>query len=98
MKDKFFSLLKNALNDLYEVAIQEKSVRAGRGKSRGRKYKKSSGLLLVIGKDEEFKLNGVDVVRSNDLLVSDFGKSGGRLTIYTEKAVSDLGKLEEIKK
>jgi large subunit ribosomal protein L4e len=42
-----FRFLEGILGNLYEVAIQKKAVRAGKGKSRGRKYKKNAGLLFV---------------------------------------------------
>ena len=50
----FLESLKKILGDLYSVAIQEKSIRAGKGKMRGRKYKQNAGLLFVVG-DEENK-------------------------------------------
>jgi len=35
---------------LLNIDLQKKSVRAGKGKLRGRKYKSNAGLLLVVGK------------------------------------------------
>ncbi len=35
-------------NSLYEIVLKKKSVRAGRGKMRGRKYKANAGILIVI--------------------------------------------------
>jgi large subunit ribosomal protein L4e len=87
------SSIKNILGkNLFEIAIQSKSIRAGRGKMRGRKYKKNAGLLLVIGKDEEIKTNLFDTTNVNNLGVNDLCKGGiGRITLYTENAIKELG-------
>ena len=48
--------LKSILGEtLFETGLQKKKIRSGKGKLRGRKYKKSAGLLIVIGNSE--KLN-----------------------------------------
>jgi large subunit ribosomal protein L4e len=85
--------LKNILGeDLYKVAIKKKSVRSGRGKSRGRKYKSTAGLLLVQGNKEKLKVSQVETTKVNALNVTDLAKGGlGRLTIYTEEAIKELG-------
>ncbi len=95
---EFLDSLKKILGDLYEVAIQEKSVRAGKGKMRGRKYKQNAGLLFVVGNDEDKNVNGIDVVKVNDLQVSDLADGGARLTLFSEKAVADLEKIFDSKK
>jgi large subunit ribosomal protein L4e len=83
--------LKKILGESYEVAIKERSVRAGKGKVRGRKYKSNAGMLMVIGNKEKFKTTRFDVVQANTLGVIDLAKGGlGRLTVYTEEAVKDL--------
>jgi large subunit ribosomal protein L4e len=86
----FFKTLKNILGNLYEIAIQKKSIRAGIGKMRGRKYKKNAGLLLVIGKEENAKIKGIDVVNANKLKIADLADGGARLTMFTEKAIKEL--------
>jgi len=87
------SSLKKILGDLFEVAIQKKKIRAGKGKLRGRKYKKNAGLLLVLGKDEKIKSSLFDIVSVNELGVGDLAQGGlGRLTIYTQKAIEELNK------
>ena len=91
----FLNSLKKILGDLYSVAIQQKSVRAGIGKMRGRKNKKTAGALLVIGNDETIKISGIDVLKSNEISVRDLADNGARLTIFTEKAIKDLeGKIK----
>ena len=88
----FFSCLKKILGDLYEIAIQKKSIRAGKGKLRGRKYKKSAGLLLIIGKNKKKKNKGVDILKANELLVTDLASNGARLSMFTENAIKELEK------
>ncbi len=101
LESKFISLktkealqsLKKVLGELFEVAIKQKSIRSGIGKLRGRKYKKSGGMLFVIGKKEKFKTSKFDVINVNNLSVLDLAKGGlGRLTVYTEEAINELGR------
>jgi len=83
--------LKTILGNLYEVAIKEKSIRAGRGKRRGRKYKSNAGMIFVLGKDEKLKTGLFDVQKANELSVMDLANGGlGRATVYTESAVKEL--------
>ncbi len=89
---EFHSFLEKILKNLYKVGVQKKKVRAGKGKRRGRKYKKSAGLLLVIGNKEEKKVNRIDVKKVGELGIEDFWPLG-RLTIYTENAIKDLEKM-----
>jgi large subunit ribosomal protein L4e len=88
--------LKSILGNLYSVAIKEKSIRAGRGKHRGRKYKSTAGMILVIGNDEQFKTKLFDVKKVKELGVIDLANGGlGRVAVYTEKAIKDLGENEK---
>ncbi len=87
---EFLESLKKILGNLHPVAIQKKAVRPGKGKLRGRKYKKNSGLLLVIGKDEKKRIQGIDIIKANQLLVTDLAAGGARLTMFTEKAIKEL--------
>ena len=78
-------------NDLFNLAIQKKSVRAGRGTRRGRKYKSNAGLLLIIGKDEKLKTTAFDIAHANSLKITELARGGlGRLIIYTENAIKEL--------
>ena len=93
VKDLLAGLNKILGKDLYNVAIKKKSIRAGKGTMRGRKYKSNAGMLLVVGDKEDVKTKMFEVKTVNELGVADLAKGGlGRLTIYTEKAVADLGK------
>ena len=95
MKTKdFFKFLEKILGQLYNIAIKVKSQRAGKGKSRNRRYKENAGLLLVIGKDEKFKIPGIGVRKLQDVEISDLFPLG-RLTCYTEKAIKELNEVKE---
>jgi large subunit ribosomal protein L4e len=88
---KILEELKTLLGNLYSVAVKEKSVRAGRGKRRGRKYKSTAGMILVLGNDEELKTKLFDVKKAKELGVVDLANGGlGRVAVYTEKAIKEL--------
>jgi len=72
-------------------------VRAGRGKMRGRRYKKPKSILIVIGENKGValaarNLPGVDVVEARNVNVELLAPGGhpGRLTLYTESALKVL--------
>ena len=87
---EFIKFLQNLLGEMFNLAIKRKSIRAGKGKSRGRKYKSNAGILLIMGKDENMKMTGIDIKKTNEVNVMDLYPLG-RLTIYTEKALEELG-------
>ncbi|MEX0932569.1 MAG: 50S ribosomal protein L4 [Candidatus Pacearchaeota archaeon] len=90
-KDLLDNFKKILGDELFKVALIKKSVRSGKGKLRGRKYKSNAGLLFVIGKDEKVKTSMVDVKSSKNVSVMDLAKGKvGRLTVYTEEALKDL--------
>ena len=90
-KELLGSLKKILGEKLSPLAIPKKSVRAGQGKKRGRKYKQNAGVLIVVGKKEKIKTKVVDVVGVGSLGVTDLARGGsGRLTIYTEEAIKNL--------
>ena len=77
-----------------------KKVRSGRGKSRGRKYKKPKSVLIVISEDQGIvkasrNHPGLDIVNVKNLNAELLapGTTPGRLTIWTESAVNQLEKL-----
>ena len=86
---QFIEFLKTVLGENYMVALQQASVRSGKGKFRGRMYKHSAGLLLVTGSDESVALKGIDIRRAGDIIISDLYPLG-RLTLYTEQALKEL--------
>lgn len=87
----FLAAMKTIFGD--ENFMKKRSIRAGIGKLRGRKYKSNAGMIFVIGNEEEMKRSGIDVVRVEDLNVKDLAPNGvaGRLACYTEKAIEELG-------
>lgn len=91
--------LKNILGeDVFQNAIQRKSMRSGKGKRRGRKYKSNAGLLMVTGKNEKLKTTAFDVVTINEVQINDLAKEGlGRLTVYTEQAIKELNQIKKEK-
>ena len=89
-RKEFLKSLKKILGDFYEISVKRKTIRAGIGKMRARKYKKNAGLLLVIGKDENKKIKGIEITKSDELTVSDLVSNGARLTLFTENAIKEL--------
>jgi len=99
-KTKDVIALMNKLNlgkELERAAI--KKVRAGKGKNRGRKYKKRKGPLFVVSNKCNLSraaknIPGVDIKNVNllnaELLAP--GTVAGRLTIYTAAALEKLDK------
>ncbi|WP_457754572.1 50S ribosomal protein L4 [Thermococcus sp.] len=83
--------------DDIERAKKNTKVRAGKGKMRGRRYKKAKGPLIVVAKNEGILLGarnhpGVDVVLVDNLGVEMLapGTHPGRLTIWTKSAIERL--------
>ncbi|MEK6852896.1 MAG: 50S ribosomal protein L4, partial [Nanoarchaeota archaeon] len=87
-------VIKSLLNGIADKFFKERSIRAGKGKFRGRKYKKSAGLLLVTSKKVYAKGLGIDVVETSKLRVSDLAPGGkaGRLILFSENALEGLSK------
>jgi large subunit ribosomal protein L4e len=73
----------------------ERSVRAGQGTTRGRKYRRPTSILFVTS-DEPSRaarnLAGVDVATADQVDTEDLapGAEGGRLTVWTESAVAEV--------
>ena len=93
---ELISSLEKILGNLFVVAIPEKKIRAGKGKLRNRRYKKSAGALIVTGNNEKVKTKIVESKKANELKVADLYPAG-RLVIYTENAIKELEKLGEKK-
>ena len=76
---------------------KEKTIRAGKGKLRGRKYKRAKSILIVTTEDKGIvraarNLAGVDIVTPDQLNAELLapGAYAGRLTIYTASAIAKL--------
>jgi large subunit ribosomal protein L4e len=74
---------------------EDKTVRAGRGTTRGRKYKRPTSILFVTS-DEPSRaarnLAGADVATAREVNTEDLapGTQSGRLTIWTESAIEEV--------
>lgn len=98
-KDLLSAIKKIVGEELSGVAIKKKKVRSGKGKLRGRKYKRNAGILLVTGNKEKVKAKVLETKNVAGLGINDLAKGGlGRLTIYTEDAINELNKKFEGKK
>ena len=97
------SELENKLEDLgLEEELErcsQKKVRSGKGKNRGRKYRRKRGPLVVVAEDNGIiqagnNLPGVEVSLVNQLNAEklSMGARPGRLTVWSEKS---LEKMEE---
>jgi large subunit ribosomal protein L4e len=91
-------LLKMGLDKELERASIKK-VRAGRGKSRGRKYKKKVGPLIVVSKSCPLNKSGINLpgvtistVKTLNAELLAPGTIPGRLTIFSEDAIKLLDK------
>ncbi|WEU41057.1 MAG: 50S ribosomal protein L4 [Candidatus Odinarchaeum yellowstonii] len=96
---------KEAIEALQALGLEEElerckeniHMRSGRGKTRGRRYKKPRGPLIVIAKDEGIvaavkNIPGVDIINVKNLnceLLAP-GCHPGRLTVYSKSALETL--------
>lgn len=100
-QDLIASLDKLGVGDDIVRARTGRKVRAGRGKSRGRRLKSPRSVLLVAQDTERLRraagnLVGVEVATPEQLNAEDLAPGGdaGRLTIYTEAALKGLEALK----
>ena len=82
-------------NDI-ERSKDSRKVKAGRGKMRGRRFKQRKSLLIVTAEKPlaaARNLSGVDAVTVDQLNVEHLapGMLAGRLTVWTESALTRLG-------
>jgi len=78
-----------------------KKIRAGRGKSRGRKYKTKRGILIVIKDDfgvvkASRNIPGIDIIKIDNLSIDNLAPGGdpGRMILWTQSAFKELNKYE----
>ena len=88
-REDLIKSIDNILGNLKIVSKREKSLRAGKGKLRNRKYKKSAGVLIITGDKEEIKTNSFNQIKIKDLIVSDLYPAG-RVVVYTEEAIKSF--------
>ncbi|HEX55237.1 MAG: 50S ribosomal protein L4 [Candidatus Altiarchaeales archaeon] len=109
IEDKFEELnkTKEVIESLNKLGLEkdlerarEKRIRAGKGKMRGRRYKKKKSVLIVVNNDGGIlssarNIPGVDAVRIDDLDVELLapGTHAGRLTLWTKSAIENIHRL-----
>ncbi len=78
---------------------EERKIRAGKGKARGRKYVTKKGLLIVVSDKCSLlkaakNIPGIDVVKADKLNAEHLapGTYPGRLALFTEKALDEIEK------
>jgi large subunit ribosomal protein L4e len=81
--------------DDIERAEDGKSVRAGRGTTRGRKYTQPKSVLVVTSEEPSLaarNLAGADVATAAEVNAEDLapGTQAGRLTLWTESALEEV--------
>ncbi len=92
---KSFMEAAHVWNDIERA--KDTTIRAGKGKLRGRRYKNTKSILIVTAEDKGIvkaarNLAGVDIVTFDKLNAELLapGTHAGRLTIYTESAIAKL--------
>ncbi|WP_338739272.1 50S ribosomal protein L4 [Haloplanus salilacus] len=78
-----------------ERADEGRSVKAGQGKARGRKYREPSSILFVTSEEPSKaarNLAGADVTTAAEVNAEELapGTDAGRLTLWTESAVAEV--------
>lgn len=99
--DAFFAIHQLGVRHDVTRVKRSRTVRAGKGKFRGRRVKMATGPLLVVSKRcsalRAFRnIAGVEVVEVGSLGVKHLAPGGepGRLTLYTEAALKKLEEFE----
>jgi large subunit ribosomal protein L4e len=96
-KDVITALDKVGVYDDILRAANGKHIRAGKGKTRGRKYKIPKSILIISTTEDIQKgsknLSGVDVVKPKEINIEHLAPGGdpGRLTIFTKSAIKEIG-------
>jgi large subunit ribosomal protein L4e len=96
-KDLIKSLEKIGIYDDILRSVNGKHIRAGKGKTRGRKYKRPKSVLIVSTNDFIIKssnnLTGVDAVKPDQINIDHLAPGGdpGRLAIFTKSALKEVG-------
>jgi large subunit ribosomal protein L4e len=95
---KFVAMMRGlGLGGDLDRAKSGRTIRAGKGTMRGRKYRTPKSILLVVASREGLhkaarNVPGVDVVAAKDLCAEDLAPGGdmGRLTVWTKAAIEAM--------
>ncbi len=106
VEDEFekISTVKEAIKVLKNLGVyedieraSERRIRGGKGKRRGRRYKRKKSVLIVVSNKETVvkgfrNLPGVDIVTPRELNAEVLapGTHAGRLAIFTESAIKEI--------
>jgi len=106
VEDEFekISTVKEAIKVLKNLGVyedieraSERRIRGGKGKRRGRRYKRKKSVLIVVSNKENVvkgfrNLPGVDIVTPRELNAEVLapGTHAGRLAIFTESAIKEI--------
>lgn len=91
-KDIYNSVKKIVGEKLIGIAERNRKIRKGKGKMRGRRYKINAGILIVVGEKEKVKSSKFEIMNSTNIEISKLaGGCPGRLTLYTEQAIKEIG-------
>ncbi|HOP09054.1 MAG TPA: 50S ribosomal protein L4 [Candidatus Methanofastidiosa archaeon] len=109
LEDEFETVKKTKdTRDIFKVIgvwddvlrAREKKIRAGRGKTRGRKYKRKKGPLVIVSRNQGIYLGarnhpGIDIVEVEKLSTEHLapGSEAGRLVVWTKSALEMLDKM-----
>lgn len=95
---KIFSEL--GLNMELDKSKKSKKIRAGKGKRRGRKYKKNRGVLFVIKDDFGImkatrNIPGIETVKYENMSINNLAPGGslGRLILWSQSAFDELNNI-----
>lgn len=95
--EKILDALKLSL-DIERAKV--KKVRPGKGKMRGRRYKKKKSVLFIVSKDSGIvkaakNIAGVDVCNVSNVNIELLapGTQAGRLTVFDKSAINKLGEI-----
>lgn len=86
------SQLMKALSSMFSgmsVIERKRTVRAGKGKNRGRPHKVSAGVLIIVGNKEKHNFKAIPIKAVQELSILDLYPMG-RVTAYTKAALEDL--------
>jgi large subunit ribosomal protein L4e len=97
VKEAIDTLKKLGLEDDLIRAKEGVHIRAGRGKMRGRRFRKPKSLLVIVSKTKSAQrgfgnLSGVEITTPNGLSIENLAPGGmpGRLTLITESALKQM--------
>ena len=97
-----YQVLKNLNLEGDLLRAKKKKIRAGKGKMRGRRYRRKKSVLIVVDEESPVlkaarNIPGVDVITVDRLNIEYLAPGGvpGRLTIFTESSLKKIGEKYE---